>query len=381
MKILFASSSSGSRGGGELFLLLLGRELARRGHDVHLWASRHRRMDELAAAFSVFGGVRRSDYRNMYDHPARCFSVWFHGADIRRIAGEWRDFSPDVLHLNKQNLEDAFDLQRAAALSGLRAVSTVHITQSARYLGAKCAGLRDGLSRRELAKFPGPFVVIQPNRKRELGEFLQGRGRVVAIENGVPDLHRSGGDDAGRALRAGFGMREDGTLFVCVARMEEQKRPLLFVEWAVKIRKRHPGAHFLWVGDGRLAEAWDRVVEEAGAGAYVRRVGWQKDVTPFLLAADACLHTARYESFLPLSVLEAMSAGRAVIMPPDLTDDIPFLREEEAFVLPLEEAGIPALTDRTVLDRSAAVGRRIFEEHFSLGRMADRYEALYQSAT
>ena len=32
MKILLASSSSGSRGGGELYLVYLGRALAQRGH-------------------------------------------------------------------------------------------------------------------------------------------------------------------------------------------------------------------------------------------------------------------------------------------------------------------------------------------------------------
>jgi hypothetical protein len=32
MKILLASSSSGSRGGGELYLIYLGRALAQRGH-------------------------------------------------------------------------------------------------------------------------------------------------------------------------------------------------------------------------------------------------------------------------------------------------------------------------------------------------------------
>ena len=48
MKILLASSSSGSRGGGELYLLYLGRALAERGHEAMLWASAHPRMNELA---------------------------------------------------------------------------------------------------------------------------------------------------------------------------------------------------------------------------------------------------------------------------------------------------------------------------------------------
>ena len=61
MKILLASSSSGSRGGGELYLVYLGRALAHRGHAVTLWASTNPRMDELANTFSGFGQVLRSD--------------------------------------------------------------------------------------------------------------------------------------------------------------------------------------------------------------------------------------------------------------------------------------------------------------------------------
>ena len=62
MKVLLASSSSGSRGGGELYLVYLGRALAHRGHAVTLWASTNPRMDELANTFSGFGQVLRSGY-------------------------------------------------------------------------------------------------------------------------------------------------------------------------------------------------------------------------------------------------------------------------------------------------------------------------------
>ncbi len=60
MKILLVSSSSGSRGGGEVFLLYLGRALAQRGHRVVLWASDDSGMDELSNSFTSVGEVIRS---------------------------------------------------------------------------------------------------------------------------------------------------------------------------------------------------------------------------------------------------------------------------------------------------------------------------------
>ena len=64
MRILFVSSSSGSRGGGETFLVYLGKALARRGHKVMLWVSDHGRMNEVAGRFEAFGTVQRAEYVN-----------------------------------------------------------------------------------------------------------------------------------------------------------------------------------------------------------------------------------------------------------------------------------------------------------------------------
>src|SRR5277367_1347424 len=95
IKILLVSSSSGSRGGGELYLLYLGRALAQRGHKVTLWASTHPRMDELSNSFSCFGDVSRSTYQNTYDHPGRSLATRFNFAKSSAIAQEWRALRPD----------------------------------------------------------------------------------------------------------------------------------------------------------------------------------------------------------------------------------------------------------------------------------------------
>src|SRR5580698_9507487 len=129
LKILLVSSSSGSRGGGELYLLYLGRALAQKGHKVTLWASSHARMDELSNSFSCFGDVVRSTYLNTYDHPGRSLSTRFNFSSTSAVASEWRSRQPDIVHINKQNLEDGLDLLRAAKQSGLPSLCTVQLTQ------------------------------------------------------------------------------------------------------------------------------------------------------------------------------------------------------------------------------------------------------------
>src|SRR5262249_48443671 len=134
MRVLLVSSGSGSRGGGEIFLDYLGKELTVRGHEVVMWIPNHPRMDELAAKCGRFALVIRGDYRNTYDHRGRSLSTCFNRGVSHRIAREWKSLRPDVIHINKQNLEDGLDLLRAARKSTLPSVCTIHLTQTARYL-------------------------------------------------------------------------------------------------------------------------------------------------------------------------------------------------------------------------------------------------------
>src|ERR1700730_1785981 len=146
MRILLASSNSGSRGGGELFLLALASALSASGHEIVLWTSQHSRMDELCARFREFGTVKRSLYTNTYDRRFRLVSAVLDSAVSRRVATEWCSLRPEVIHLNKQNLEDGLDLVDALARTSLPGVCTIHVTQSAAYLKARFAHLRDLLS-------------------------------------------------------------------------------------------------------------------------------------------------------------------------------------------------------------------------------------------
>lgn len=378
MKVLLASSSSGSRGGGELYLVYLGRALAQRGHAVTLWASDHPRMDELANTFSGFGEVLRSRYRNTYDQRGRSLASFLHLRASLHVAGEWRRSGADFLHLNKQNLEDGLDLLRAAVWSGKPSLCTIHLTQSARYLEAKFARVRDWVSRRALGAYPGLLVTVLENRRRDLLQFLGPNPRVRMIPNGVPLFDLSRHESVRRARRAELGLLERDLVFLAVGRMVEQKRPRLFLEKAEAIHRAIPDARFLWIGDGELAGEWDAWVAARDLEQVIRRMPWQVDVQPFLLAADVFMHTAEYEG-LPLAILEALAAALPCLLTPNLLADMPFLSAENSLTLgessDLQWTG--ALRDRARLRTLGEAGRRLAEREFSFTKMAESYELLY----
>lgn len=380
MKILMASTSSGSRGGGELYLLYLGRALARRGHEVALWCAAHPRMDELAALFTSIGPVHRSEYTNTYDHRTRSVASYLNFTGAARIAREWRELGPDLIHVNKQNLEDGLDLLRAAKRTGLPCVATIHLSQTARYLRAVLAGLRDLVARRALRAWPWPMVCVLEERARDLRAFVGDQGEALAIANGVElyDLTQRG--EIRAAKRAELGIDAGELLVAAVGRLVPQKRPMVFLENAERIHARLPHGRFVWVGDGALRGEWDAWVRQRGLEKVIRRVGWQRNVRDFLFAADVFLHTAEFEG-LPLAILEALSAALPCAITPNLLAEMPFLNADNSISLGEDGAWASVLSDAAQLEALGVNARKLAEAEFSFDIMAARYEALYQKVT
>ncbi|TVP61473.1 MAG: glycosyltransferase [Nodularia sp. (in: Bacteria)] len=384
MKILFVSTSSGSRGGGELYLIYLGQELARRGHSVGLWCSQHPRMDELANSFGKFGEVLRSPYLNTYDRKLRCFGDAFPHLNQAYLS-QWQAFQPDILHLNKQNLEDGLDLLALSEHLSVPCLATVHITQTQTSLEAVLGQLRDVIAKRALSRFHGSLVAISENRAQELTQFLlpvnSSAQKVVEIDNGVSIPETSERLAKRQATRSQLALQPDEMLILAVGRMEAQKQPLLFLQWANYLKNSIPSARFLWVGDGRLASVWDEWVMEHQAQDYIQRLGWQNDVTPFLAAADGFFHPAKFEG-LPFALLEAMAWSLPCVITPSLADELKFTPGVCFIAADHQEfTGLEAFMNHTARENVAIAGHQLINQRFSLGSMVYKYENLYTSLT
>jgi glycosyltransferase involved in cell wall biosynthesis len=373
MRVLLASSSSGSRGGGELFLLYLAQGLVALGHRVTLWAASHARMDELAGRFRGLGEVVRAPYVNTYDRPGRSLAAYLDRSTARRVAAQWRALAVDVVHVNKQNLEDGLELLAAGDSVGQAALCTIHLTQSATRLGARAAGFRDLVARRALRKSRMPLVAVVESRKLDLERFLGRERQVEVVRNGVPvqDLN-----PRREASRRDLSVRPDDLVVVGVGRLVGQKRPLKFLDALTRLRTAHPRLRGFWVGDGPLRSDWDRYVTDHDLASIASCVGWQEDVAPYLAAADLFVHVAEYEG-LPLALLEAMAAGLPCVVTENLQRELGFLTNETSLRLDGREEWVATVGDPESRRRIGAAGRRTVESSFSSLEMARQYQALY----
>jgi glycosyltransferase involved in cell wall biosynthesis len=376
MKILFASSSSGSRGGGETYLIYLAQALADRGHEVMLWTSRDPGMDEIAARFAPIGEVCRADYLNTYARRGRSPAAFLDRRTAARAAAEWTSCGAELIHINKQNLEDGLDLLRASRQVSVPTVCTIHITQSARFLGAEQAWLRDFVSRRALRQYRGTLVAVIESRGRELAGFIGDGADVRSIANGVPLFDLEKRDELRARCRAELQIADDEQLVIGVGRMVAQKRPLHFLARAAELSTLAPRARFVWIGDGPLVEEWDREVEAQRLGSVVRRIGWQMDVAPYFAVADLLMHVAEYEG-LPLALLEAMSAKLPCAVSENLRAEMPFLTQSNSLAADQLQETAAALQSAAQLQALGTAARQTVEEQFSFDTMARQYEQLY----
>ncbi|HEV7402497.1 MAG TPA: glycosyltransferase [Chthoniobacteraceae bacterium] len=377
MKILLVSSSSGSRGGGEVFLLYLGRALAQKGHRVVLWASDDSGMDELSNSFTSVGEVIRSRAHRPASGPVTALANHFALWREHRIAKEWRRSGADVIHINKQHLEDGLELLGAARLLGKPTLCTIHLTQSARLRGGPLPGLRDAIVQRALQQYPGLVVAVLERRWKELLAFLGVTPKVRLVATGVPLFDLALRPELRAEKRAELGLAADELLFLAVGRLSPQKRPLLFLEEAARIHQAEPRARFAWLGEGPLAAAWDEAVRARGLHTVARRLPWQIDVRPSLFAADVYVDVAE-SGGAPLALLEAFSAALPCAVSANFYDEIQLLNAGNSIRLDGGEGWRKAIEGPARLQQLSRAARSLAEIHFPLSRMAEHYETLYE---
>lgn len=194
--------------------------------------------------------------------------------------------------------------------------------------------------------------------------------RVRVVHNGIPlgDVLPPPAADEGPAV-------------VTVARLDAQKGHAVLLDALARL----PGVRAVLVGDGPLRADLERAVVTHGLADRVTFTGFRQDVRELLGGCDAVVLPSLYEG-LPLSLIEAMAAGRPVVATrvggvPELIRD-----GRDGLLVPPGDAGALAQAMRALLDdpagarTRAASARRRVQEHFSREAMLAGYEDVYARA-
>ena len=132
------------------------------------------------------------------------------------------------------------------------------------------------------------------------------------IPNGIA-LHpyRSPKEDR-ETSRRGLGIEPDEFAFLCAARFSPQKDHRTLLEAFSQGPGLRARTRLLLAGDGKLMAQTEKLAARLGLRDRVTFLGRRPDIPNVLGAADAVVLSSQWEGN-PLSVMEAMTAGKPVV--------------------------------------------------------------------
>jgi exopolysaccharide biosynthesis WecB/TagA/CpsF family protein len=213
------------------------------------------------------------------------------------------------------------------------------------------------------------------------------RSKIHVVHPGLelpePPSDRSGGPPT-EAVRPPGSRPVIGT----IARLVPVKDLGLLLEAARRVLEVVPGLRVVIVGDGPERSSLERKAAKEGLSEVVEFRGEVRPAWPALRELDVYVSTSVAEG-LPLSVLEAMSAGLPVVatavggLPEAIEDGVNgFLirrnADRAATAAALAQRLATILTDEALGKRMSSEARRRVAEGFSTGAVGERMLSLYQ---
>ena len=219
---------------------------------------------------------------------------------MARIVRVYRDWQPDAVHAHSSFA--GIYVRAALPVPRSRIVYSPHCFSFEREDLAPSR--RSALRLLERAFAPRTGTVVAMSRhEAELARSLSRRLRVLEASY-VPDVPT---DLVGKASAPAAG---EAFVVVDSGRISPQKDPGWFATVVRLARERGLDARWLWIGDG------DPQLREELEGAGVEVTGWLErgDVVRAVASGHACLHSAAWETGVPITVLEAAAVGLPVVM-------------------------------------------------------------------
>jgi glycosyltransferase involved in cell wall biosynthesis len=201
------------------------------------------------------------------------------------------------------------------------------------------------------------------------------------IPNGIPVDDYASPPGIREEMRASLRIPPDAPTFVNVGLFREQKNHAALLAAFASERLSSLSAHLLLAGDGVLRDEVERQARQLGVAERVRFLGSRKDIPRVLAAADVFVLSSRWEGH-PLSVMEAMAAGKPVVatavgcVPENVSRSTGRL-VAEGDVAALGSAMFELANDMPLTRTLGSAAARTARERFDASVMGRAYEELY----
>ncbi len=342
-----------------------------------------------------------------------CYVCAFAAADDMR--SRFEAIGVNILRLPIKNvygvtaLKQGFRLARCMREKEIDVVQTFHFASD--FLGtlvAKLSGVpvvisskRDmgflnnnvqGRALRLIAPLVNRTICVSNAVKKGLAERkLVDPKKTVVFYNGV-DLDEFKIDHRHIAARKQqLGLRPELPVVAIVANPRPIKDLETFIRAGREVLDRNHDTQFIIIGaecfhkgKSSYQTQLEALVTKLDLQERVIFLGARPDVNRILPLADVCMLTSRSEGFSN-TIVEYMTAGRPVIATDVGGNREAVVENETGFLAPVQaperlaELTVNLLTDRALATRMGKAGRKRIEKHFTLRRMVENHQALYNA--
>jgi glycosyltransferase involved in cell wall biosynthesis len=316
--------------------------------------------------------LRRRDWK-LYPVPMRReIHVSAELESVRNLRRVLQEFRPDVIHCHSSK---AGVLGRVASLLVRPSPAVVYSPHAlAIPLGRKYLYIE-----RLLRKLAARFVAVSDSEAADIVRYELAAPDRVSVAYPLIDCDYFA-PSANRNTTAGAA----GPFTVMgVGRLTAQKDPLRFIAIVRRLQEIMPAVKGVWIGDGELRKEFDQLATlRPGA---IRLVPWQRDIRPYLSAADVLLSTSRYESF-GYMVAEALALEVPVVASRiSGTSDILIGEFAANMYEPGDDGGAAALLKRVLQEPArarewSASARAMIRERFNSRLMQEALLGAYSRA-
>lgn len=209
-------------------------------------------------------------------------------------------------------------------------------------------------------------------------------GKITVIPNGIDTQVYAPDREAGRRLRAAWGLPASAFLIGMIGRLEPVKDHPTFLRAAARLAAQYPEARFIIVGEGRQAYRQELEALAVSLGLEERLL-WSPargDIRAVYNALDLCCSSSYSEGFSNV-IGEAMACGVPCVAT-DVGDSSLIIGESGRVVPPRDPAALAAAFEemaRLPLARRARLGEEARQRviaQFSLEKMVAHSEAAFE---
>lgn len=218
-----------------------------------------------------------------------------------------------------------------------------------------------------------------------VADFVLGREKicprkVTVVYNGVEDMCQP----VERVMRTELGLSLDDFVIGVAASLVAHKGHSCFLEAMREVVKDNPTVKAVLAGDGPLRKELEDSVKKLGLTRNVIFCGIMGEMRPFFSSMDLVVLPSIEREGLPNTILEAMSAGKAVIasrlggIPEALIDGETGLLVPPGDHAALAAAVLSLIHNRERLKKMGRDGRALYEKKFTRAEMINNISRIYE---